>query len=157
MKLHEIYEGYVRFKSVREIANKILSIDNEIKHDGKCGEDDYKWLQLKSEDEGLLSALGREANRYTNQNQLDYGGGSMLDTASELARATLILADMKQKLDDDSKTQIQQATDEVINSAEMRELVRQQAFVDLQNSYAQAETVSAKRVGALANLASDLI
>ena len=57
MKLHEIYEGYVRFRTVREIADKIVSIDNEIRYEGKCTEEDYKWLQLKCEDEGLITAL----------------------------------------------------------------------------------------------------
>ena len=61
MKLHEIYEGYVRFRSVREIASRILSIEMSIKYDGKCKQQDLDWLVLKSEDENLLNSLRREA------------------------------------------------------------------------------------------------
>jgi hypothetical protein len=87
---------------------------------------------------------------------MDYGDGEMLTTASNLARALSILHNMKEKMDDDSKTRMAQATDEIIQSDEMRELVKQQAYIDLQNSYAQAESESAERVGALASLATDI-
>ena len=156
MKLHEIYEGYVRFRTVREIADKIVSIDDEIRYEGKCTVEDYKWLQLKCEDEGLITALSSEGNRYTNFNRLDYGEGGMLDTAGDLAKAYMVLVDVKQKLDAESRTKIQQATDEVVHSDEMRELAKQQAFVDLQNSYAQADGESAQIVRALANLSTDI-
>ena len=62
----------------------------------------------------------------------------------------------KQTLDDAARTKINQATDEVIHSDEMAEIVKQQAYIDLQNSYAQAESDSAKRVGALAKSATDI-
>ena len=80
----------------------------------------------------------------------------MLDTAGDLARAYMVLVDVKQKLDAESRTKIQQATDEVVHSDEMRELAKQQAFVDLQNSYAQADGESAQIVRALANLSTDI-
>jgi hypothetical protein len=38
----------------------------------------------------------------------------------------------------------------------MAEIVKQQAYIDLQNSYAQAESDSAKRVGVLAKSATDI-
>ena len=156
MKLHEIYEGYVRFRSVREIASRILSIEMSIKYDGKCKQQDLDWLALKSEDENLLNSLRREAKRYTNFNKLDFGDGNYLTTASDLAKALDVLVQAKRTLDDKARTKIQQATDEVIHSDEMAEIVKQQAYIDLQNSYAQAESDSAKRVGVLAKSATDI-
>ena len=156
MKLHEIYEGYVRFRSVREIASRILSIEMSIKYDGKCKQQDLDWLALKSEDENLLNSLRREAKRYTNYNKLGFGDGNYLTTASDLAKALDVLVQEKQTLDDAARTKINQATDEVIHSDEMAEIVKQQAYIDLQNSYAQAESDSAKRVGALAKSATDI-
>ena len=156
MRLHEVYEGYVRFQTVRSIADRILGIERDIKWEGGCKEEDWKWLQLKCEDEALLKKLSSEASRFSNFNRMDYGDGEMLTTASNLARALSILHNMKEKMDDDSKTRMAQATDEIIQSDEMRELVKQQAYIDLQNSYAQAESESAERVGALANLATDI-
>ena len=67
MKLHEIYEGYVRFKSVRAIASKILTIDKQIIRSGKCKQEDYDWLLLKCEDEGVLNGLEKEVP-YTKKN-----------------------------------------------------------------------------------------
>ena len=156
MKLHEIYEGYVRFRSVREIASRILSIEMSIKYDGKCKQQDLDWLVLKSEDENLLNSLRREAKRYTNSNKLGFGDGNYLTTASDLAKALDVLVQEKRTLDDAARTKINQATDEVIHSDEMAEIVKQQAYIDLQNSYAQAESDSAKRVGALAKSATDI-
>ena len=152
MKLHEIYEGYVRFRSVREIASRILSIEMSIKYDGKCKQQDLDWLALKSEDENLLNSLRREAKRYTNFNKLDFGDGNYLTTASDLAKALDVLVQEKRTLDGKARTKINQATDEVIHSDEMAEIVKQQAYIDLQNSYAQAQSDSAKRVGVLADL-----
>ena len=156
MKLHEIYEGYVRFRSVREIASRILSIEMSIKYDGKCKQQDLDWLVLKCEDENLLNSLRREAKRYTNFNKLGFGDGNYLTTASDLAKALDVLVQEKRTLDDKARTKINQATDEVIHSDEMAEIVKQQAYIDLQNSYAQAESDSAKRVGALAKSATDI-
>ena len=156
MKLHEIYEGYVRFRSVREIASRILSIEMSIKYDGKCKQQDLDWLALKSEDENLLNSLRREAKRYTNYNKLGFGDGNYLTTASDLAKALDVLVQEKRTLDGKARTKINQATDEVIHSDEMAEIVKQQAYIDLQNSYAQDESDSAKRVGALAKSATDI-
>ena len=156
MKLHEIYEGYVRFRSVREIASRILSIEMSIKYGGKCKQQDLDWLVLKSEDENLLNSLRREAKRYMNSNKLGFGDGNYLTTASDLAKALDVLVQAKRTLDDKARTKINQATDEVIHSDEMAEIVKQQAYIDLQNSYAQAESDSAKRVGALAKSATDI-
>jgi len=152
MKLHEIYEGYVRFTNIRNVAVKILNIHKKIKSEGRCKQEDYDWLQLKCEDEGLLQTLSRAMRKYTNHNSITYGDGAMLDTAHQLASAIVILKKTKRTLDDAARTKIQQATDEVIHSDEMAEIVKQQAYFDLQNSYAQAESESAERVGVLANL-----
>ena len=142
----------MRFTSVRNIAVKILKIHKQIKWEGKCKQEDYDWLQLKCEDEGLLQTLSRAISKHTNHNSITYGDGAMLDTAHQLASAILILKKTKRTLDDAARTKIQQATDEVIHSDEMAEIVKQQAYIDLQNSYVQAESESAKRVGVLANL-----
>ena len=76
----------------------------------------------------------------------------MLNAAHQLASAIVILKKTKRTLDDAARTKIQQATEEVIHSDEMAEIVKQQAYIDLQNSYAQAQSDSAKRVGVLADL-----
>ena len=156
MKLHEIYEGYVRFKSVRAIASKILTIDKQIRRSGKCKQEDYDWLLLKCEDEGVLNGLEKEAKRYTNFGRMDYGDGAYLTSASEFATALNILHVTKNKLDASARTKIQQATDEVVHSDEMRELAKQQAYIDLQNAYSQTDNESAERVGALADLATGI-
>ena len=59
-------------------------------------------------------------------------------------------------MDEDAHTRLLQATDEVMNSAEMAEIAKQQAFIDLQNSYTEEQTDSAKRVSSLAALAVDI-
>ena len=78
MKLHEIYEGYVRFTSVRAIASKILTIDKQISRGGKCEQEDYDWLLLKCEDEGLLHALMKQCRRHTNHHSITYGEGEII-------------------------------------------------------------------------------
>ena len=72
------------------------------------------------------------------------------------AEALNYLREIKRDLDDEAKTKILQATDEVMNSEEMAELAKQQAVIDLQNSYNEAQTDSADRVGALADMATDI-
>jgi len=62
----------------------------------------------------------------------------------------------KNKLDASARTKIQQTTDEVVHSDEMRELAKQQAYIDLQNAYSQTDNESAERVGALADLATGI-
>ena len=64
--------------------------------------------------------------------------------------------EIKRELDYEAETKILQATDEVMNSEEMAQIAQQQAYIDLQNSYNQATNDSAERVGALANLATDI-
>ena len=44
----------------------------------------------------------------------------------------------------------------VMNSEEMAEIAKQQAFIDLQNTYTEEQTDSAKRVSSLASLAVDI-
>ena len=90
MRLHEIYEGFVRFQTVRSIADRILGIEKDIKWNGGCKEEDWNWLQLKCEDEALLKKLSSEASRFSNFNRMDYGDGEMLTTASNLARDLLL-------------------------------------------------------------------
>ena len=72
------------------------------------------------------------------------------------AEALNYLNEIKRELDYEAETKILQATDEVMNSEEMAQIAQQQAYIDLQNSYNQATNDSAERVGALANLATDI-
>ena len=67
-----------------------------------------------------------------------------------------MLVETKQYVDDMARTQVLQATDEVMNSTEMAEIAKQQAFIDLQNSHTEEQTNSAKRVSSLAALAVDI-
>ena len=68
----------------------------------------------------------------------------------------IFLGEIKRDMDYEAETKILQATDEVMNSEEMAQIAQQQAYIDLQNSYNQATNDSAERVGALANLATDI-
>ena len=86
-------------------------------------------------------------------NEID---SEFLRIGSLCAEAINYLREIKQDLDDEAKTAVLRATDEVMNGQEMAELAKQQAYVDLQNSYEDAQTDSAKRVGASADMATDI-
>ena len=80
----------------------------------------------------------------------------MLRSGSVCAEALNYLREIKRDLDDDAKTLILQATDEHLNSAELQQLAQQQAYIDLQNSYAEAQSDSYERVKKLASSSVDL-
>jgi hypothetical protein len=80
----------------------------------------------------------------------------MLRSGGTCAEALNYLKDIKKEMDEDAKTRVLQATDEVMNSAEMAEIAKQQAFIDLQNSYTEEQSDSAERVSSLADMAVDI-
>ena len=73
-----------------------------------------------------------------------------------IARLRAFMKEIKKQMDEDAHTRLLQATDEVMNSAEMAEIAKQQALVDLQNSYNEQQSDSAEHVGSLAASAVDI-
>ena len=101
--------------------------------------------------------LSRACSSYIHYN------GNWNDVDSELLRsggtcaeAHNFLKDIKHHMDDMARTQVLQATDEVMNSEEMAEIAKQQAFIDLQNSYTEEQSHSAEHVSSLADKAVDI-
>jgi len=156
MRLHEIYEG-IQFTNVMDVAERIVELMRSRKFGKPMSATDWQWLKLTCENQSVLRKLNRACSRYISYskgwNDID---SEFLRSGSLCAEAVNYLREIKQDLDDEAKTAVLQATDEVMNSEEMAELAKQQAYVDLQNSYEEAQTDSAKRVGALADMAVDI-
>lgn len=156
MKLHEIYEG-LRFVSIMEVAEKIVGLKTKQKFGEQISEADWKWLTLTCENQSVLRKLQRAVSSYITPT-LSYNDiqDEFLRSGSTCAEALNYLRDVKQSLDDNAKSRVLQATDEVMNSAEMAEIAKQQAYIDLQNSYTEQTNDSAERVSKLADLAVDI-
>ena len=156
MKLHEIYEG-IQFTNIMEIAERIVELMHSRKFGKRMSAADWQWLKLTCENQSVIRKLNRASNRYVSHNkgwnEID---GEFLRSGSLCAEAVNYLREVKQDLDDEARTAVLQATDVVMNSEETAELAKQQAYIDLQNSYEEAQTDSAKRVGALADMATDI-
>ena len=156
VKLHEIYEG-VQFVSIMSIAERIVRLKSKATFKQPLTNAEWQWLRLTCENQSVMRKLSRAYSSYIHYN------GNWNDVDSELLRsggtcaeAHNFLKDIKQYMDDMARTQVLQATDEVMNSEEMAEIAKQQAFIDLQNSYTEEQTDSAKRVSSLASLAVDI-
>lgn len=156
MRLHEIYEA-VSFVSIMDIAEKIVRLKSKQVFKEKMTDAEYGWLVSNCENQSLIRKLSRACHSYIsyNGNWADVDN-EMLRSGSVCAEALNFLRDIKQELDDRAKTQILQATDEHLNSAELQQLAQQQAYLDLQNSYAEAQSDSYKRVSKLAKSAVNL-
>ena len=156
MKLHEIYEG-IQFTNIMSIAQRIVDLKNRQKFREKMTDAEYKWLMLTCENQSVIRKLTRAVGSYIaptiSYNEIQ---DEFLSSGGLCAEALNYLREIKRDLDDEAKTKILQATDEVMNSEEMAELAKQQAVIDLQNSYNEAQTDSADRVGALADMATDI-
>lgn len=140
-----------------DIAERIVELMRSRKFGKPISAADWQWLKLTCENQSVIRKLNRTSSRYVSHNkgwnEID---SEFLRSGSLCAEAINYLREIKQDLDDEAKTAVLQATDEVMNSEEMAELTKQQAYVDLQNSYEDAQTDSAKRVGALADIATDI-
>ena len=156
MRLHEIYEG-IRYESITTIADKIVGLKSKAKFDGQMSDADWNWLKLTCENQNVISKLSKAVGRYItptmNYNDIQ---DEFMRSGGTCAEALNFLDEIKRELHYEAETKILQATDEVMNSAEMAQIAQQQAYIDLQNSYNQATNDSAERVGALANLATDI-
>lgn len=156
MRLHEIYEA-VSYVSIMELAEKIVGFKTKIRFREPISDADWNWLLKQCENQQLIRKLTRACDSYItyNGNWNDIND-EMLRSGSVCAEALNYLREIKRDLDDDAKTLILQATDEHLNSAELQQLAQQQAYLDLQNSYAEAQSDSYERVKKLASSSVDL-
>ena len=156
MRLHEVYEG-VQFVSVMSIAERIVGLKSKATSKQRLTTAEWNWLKLTCENQTVLRRLSRACDKYISFNG-DWNAidSEMLRSGGTCAEAFNFLKEIKRQMDEDAHTRLLQATDEVMNSAEMAEIAKQQAFIDLQNSYTEEQTDSAKRVSSLAALAVDI-
>ena len=105
----------------------------------------------------MLRRLSRGCDKYISFNG-DWNAidSEMLRSGGTCAEAFNFLKEIKKQMDEDAHTRWLQATDEVMNSAEMAEIAKQQALVDLQNSYNEQQSDSAEHVGSLSDKAVDI-
>lgn len=156
MRLHEIYEA-VSYVSIMELAEKIVGFKTKIRFREPISDADWNWLLKQCENQQLIRKLSRACNSYITYNgNWNDVNDEMLRSGSVCAEALNYLREIKRDLDDDAKTLILQATDEHLNSAELQQLAQQQAYIDLQNSYAEAQSDSYERVKKLASSSVDL-
>ena len=156
MRLHEIYEA-VSCVSIMELAEKIVGFKTKIRFREPISDADWNWLLKQCENQQLIRKLSRACNSYITYNgNWNDVNDEMLRSGSVCAEALNYLREIKRDLDDDAKTLILQATDEHLNSAELQQLAQQQAYIDLQNSYAEAQSDSYERVKKLASSSVDL-
>ena len=159
MRLHEIYEG-IRYESITTIADRIVGLKSKAKFDGQMTDADWNWLKLTCENQNMISKLSRASKRYISPT-MNYADVpfEFLRSGGTCAEAHLFLNEIKRDMDFEAETRILQATDEVMNSAEMAQMAQmaqQQAYIDLQNSYNQATNDNAELVTKLANSATDI-
>ena len=156
MRLHEIYEG-IRYESITTIADRIVGLKSKAKFDGQMTDADWNWLKLTCENQNVISKLSNAVGRYItptmNYNDIQ---DEFMRSGGTCAEALNYLNEIKRELDYEAETKILQATDEVMNSAEMAQIAQQQAYIDLQNSYNQATNDNAELVTKLANSATDI-
>ena len=140
-----------------EVAEKIVGLKTKQKFGEQISEADWNWLMLTCENQSVLRKLQRAVGSYITPT-LSYNDiqSEFLRSGGTCAEALNYLRDVKQSLDDNAKSRVLQATDEVMNSAEMAEIAKQQAYIDLQNSYTEQTNDSAERVSKLADLAVDI-
>jgi hypothetical protein len=156
MKLYEIYEG-VGAVSIMSIAEKIVGLKTKLKFRETISDADWQWLRLTCENQSVISKLSRASRRYISPT-MNYADVpfELLRSGGTCAEAQLFLNEIKRDMDFEAETRILQATDEVMNSAEMSQMAQQQAYIDLQNSYNQATNDNAELVTKLANSATDI-
>ena len=159
MKLYEIYEG-IRAVSIMSIAEKIVGLKTKLKFRETISDAEWQWLRLTCENQSVISKLSRASKRYISPT-MNYADVpfEFLRSGGTCAEAHLFLNEIKRDMDFEAETRILQATDEVMNSAEMAQMAQmaqQQAYIDLQNSYNQATNDNAELVTKLANSATDI-
>jgi hypothetical protein len=111
---------------------------------------EWQWLKLNSENQSLLRSLSKGTNKCINHNEYYDDDSEYLSTASLFAEAHMYLLSIKQQLDDDARTAVLHATDEAMNTEELRQLAQAKAYNELQATYAENQVDSFERVDALA-------
>ena len=149
MKLQEIYEG-VKSVSIRTIATRILELKHRVQFGGMLAKQEWRWLELSCENQSLLRSLHKGMSKYNNHNKYYDDDSEYLSTASLFAEAHMYLLTIKQQLDDDARTAVLHATDEAMNTEELRQLAQAKAYNELQATYAENQADSFERVDALA-------
>ena len=149
MKLQDIYEGE-RSVSVRAIATRIVELKHRMQFGRTLTMQDWQWLKLNSENQSLLRSLSKGTNKYINHNKYYDDDSEHLSTASLFAEAHMYLLSIKQQLDDDARTAVLHATDEAMNTEELRQLAQAKAYNELQATYAENQEDSFERIDALA-------
>ena len=153
MRLHEVYEG-VQFVSIMSIAERIVGLKSKATFKQPLTAAEWNWLQLTCENQTVLRRLSRGCDKYISFNG-DWNAidSEMLRSGGTCAEAFNFLKEIKRQMDEDAHTRLLQATDEVMNSAEMAEIAKQQALIDLQNSHNEQQSDSAEHVSSLADKA----
>ena len=156
MRLHEVYEG-VQFVSIMSIAERIVGLKSKATFKQPLNAAECSWLKLTRENQTVIRRLSRACDKYISFNGgLNAIDSEMLTSGGPCAQAFNYLKEIKKQMDEDPHTRLLQATDEVTNSAEMAEIAKQQAFIDLQNSYNEQQSESAEHVSSLADKAVDI-
>jgi hypothetical protein len=149
VKLQEIYEGE-RSVSVRTIATRIVELKHRMQFGRTLTMQEWQWLRLSSENQSLLRGLHKGTNKYINRNNCYDDDSEYLSTASVFAEAHMYLLAIKQQLDDEARTSVLHATDEAMNTEELRQLAQAKAYNELQATCAENQADSFERVDALA-------
>ena len=146
----------MRSISVRSIATRILELKHRVQFGGQLTDSEWHWLRLSSENQSLLRSLRKGMKKYINHNKYYDDDSEYLSTASLYAEAQMYLLRIKQQLDDDARTAVLHATDEAMNTEELRQLAQAKAYNELQTTYAENQADSIQRVGELLQSASNL-
>ena len=127
----------MRSISVRSIATRILELKHRVQFGGQLTDAEWQWLRLSSENQSLLRSLRKGMKKYINHNKYYDDDSEYLSTASLYAEAHMYLLRIKQQLDDDARTAVLHATDEAMNTEELRQLAQAKAYNELQATYAE--------------------
>ena len=149
MRIFEIAQ--VERMSSFDLARRIIEIYNC----ENASVAEYNWLVAKSKDEYAKHIIGKAlSSRQVNYMNVNDMNDALLDDAGELAQALNILSEIEKEHDLRTETKIKQATDEYLNSADLRKLAQQQVYRQLQDEYAEETLKSSKIVSKLASRAT---
>jgi hypothetical protein len=149
VKVQEIYEGE-RSVSMRTIATRIVELKHRMQFGRTLTMQEWRWLRLSSENQSLLRGLHKGMKKYINRNNYNDDDSEYLSTASVFAEAHMYLLAIKQQLDDDARTAVLHATDEAMNTKELRQLAQAKVYNELQTTYAENQEDRFERIDALA-------
>ena len=149
MRMFEIAQ--VERMSGFDLARRIIEIYNS----ENATVSEYKWLVAKSKDDYAKHILNKTlSSRQVNYMRAHDIDDVILDEAGELAEALNILSEIEREQQLRTTTKIKQATDEFINSEELRNLAQQQIYRDMQDEYAEETAKNSAIVSKLASRAT---